>query len=187
LSELRGCRLSKISKILGFLECKGHRWDVIFVIRRPCTRRRNTTRRSWDVGVGNVGPHLGHERPDRSGTTTVTSGPSSAQLSNRTRPSITGHPCLLGLSDTEVITPPGLTFDAVGCPIERAVARRFRLWSRRSWQLRLDSRRAATVVCTDRGARMETVEDHDRQTCHRRPLTWRFSPVFPGPQRHAVP
>ena len=67
--------------------------------------------------MGYVGPHLGHERPDRSGTTTVTSGPSSAQLSNRTRPSVTGRHPLLGLSDTEVITPPGLTLGArVGCP-----------------------------------------------------------------------
>ena len=69
--------------------------------------------------------------------------------------------------DTEVITPPGLTLDArVGCPIERAAGRRFRLWSRRSWQLRLGSRRAATGVRNDWGARLETVEDHDRRCCH---------------------
>ena len=42
--------------------------------------------------------------------------PSSAQLSNRTRPSVTGRHPLLGLSDTEVITPPGLTFDAGRLP-----------------------------------------------------------------------
>jgi hypothetical protein len=66
--------------------------------------------------VGYVGPPLGYERPDRSGTTTVTSGPSSAQLSNRTRPGVTGRHPLLGLSDTEVITPPGLTFDAGRLP-----------------------------------------------------------------------
>ena len=89
--------------------------------------------------------------------------PIICQLSNRTRPSVTGRPCLLGLSGMEVITPPGLTLDArVGCPIERAAGRRFRLWSRRSWQLRLGSRRAATVVCNDREVRLETVEDHDR-------------------------
>src|SRR5215211_5939209 len=46
----------------------------------------------------------------------VTSGPASAQLSNRTRPSITGRPCLLGLSGTKVTTPPGLTFDAGRLP-----------------------------------------------------------------------
>jgi hypothetical protein len=76
--------------------------------------QRQVTRRSWDVGVGYVGPHLGHERPHRSGTTTVTSGPSSAQLSNRTRPNVTGRACLLGLSGTEVITPPGLIFGRTG-------------------------------------------------------------------------
>jgi hypothetical protein len=135
------------------------------IILHPSVKspQRQVTRRSWDVGVGYVGPHLGHERPHRSGTTTVTSGPSSAQLSNRTRPSVTGRACLLGLSGTEVITPPGLILDArVGCPIERAAGRRFRLWSRRSWQLRLGSRRAATGIRNDRGARLETVEDHDR-------------------------
>jgi hypothetical protein len=49
------------------------------------------------------------------------------------------------------------------------------------------SRRAATGVRNDRGARPTTVEDHDRRCCHRRLLTWRFSRVFPGPQHHAVP
>jgi len=49
------------------------------------------------------------------------------------------------------------------------------------------SRRAATGVRNDRGARPQTVEDHDRRSCHRRPLTWRFSRVFPGPQHHAAP
>jgi hypothetical protein len=49
------------------------------------------------------------------------------------------------------------------------------------------SRRAATGVRNDRGARPQTVEDHDRRFCRRRPLTWRLSRVFPGPQRHAVP
>jgi hypothetical protein len=51
--------------------------------------------------------------------------------------------------------------------------------SRRSWQLRLGSRRAATGGRNDRGARLETVEDHDPRSCHRRPLTWRFSPSSP--------
>jgi hypothetical protein len=49
------------------------------------------------------------------------------------------------------------------------------------------SRRAATGVRNDRGARPKTVEDHDRRSCHRRPLTWRFSRVFPGPQHTAIP
>jgi hypothetical protein len=31
------------------------------------------------------------------------------------------------------------------------------------------------------------VEDHDRRSRHRRPLTWRFSRDFPGLQHHAVP
>jgi hypothetical protein len=31
------------------------------------------------------------------------------------------------------------------------------------------------------------VEDHDHRSCYRRPLTWGFSRVFPGPQHHAVP
>ena len=31
------------------------------------------------------------------------------------------------------------------------------------------------------------MEDHDRRSCHRRPLTCRFSCVFPGPQHHAGP
>jgi hypothetical protein len=31
------------------------------------------------------------------------------------------------------------------------------------------------------------VEDHDRRSCHRRPLTWRFSRVFPGPQHTGIP
>jgi hypothetical protein len=41
------------------------------------------------------------------------------------------------------------------------------------------SRRAATGVRYDRGARPQTVEDHDRRFCHRRLLTWGFSRVFP--------
>jgi hypothetical protein len=49
------------------------------------------------------------------------------------------------------------------------------------------SRRAATSVRNDRGARPKTVEDHDRRSCHRQLLTWRFSRVFPGPQHHEVP
>jgi hypothetical protein len=49
------------------------------------------------------------------------------------------------------------------------------------------SRRAATGVRNDREARPQTVEDHDRRSCHRQPLTWRLSRVFPGPQHHAVP
>jgi hypothetical protein len=31
------------------------------------------------------------------------------------------------------------------------------------------------------------VENHDHRSCHRRPLTWRFSRVFPGPQHTAIP
>jgi hypothetical protein len=77
--------------------------------------------------------------------------------------------------DTGVITPPGPTLDGrVGGPIERAAGRRFRLWPRRSWQLRLGSRRAATGVRNDRGARPKTVEDHDRRFSRRWQLTWRF-------------
>jgi hypothetical protein len=69
--------------------------------------------------------------------------------------------------ETEVITPPGLTLDVrVGCPIERAAGRRFRLWSRRPWRLHLGSRRAATGVRNNRGAPLETVEDHDRRSCY---------------------
>src|SRR5215217_1623190 len=36
------------------------------------------------------------------------------------------------------------------------------------------SRRAATGVRNDRGARPETVEDHDPGFARRQPLTWRF-------------
>jgi hypothetical protein len=61
------------------------------------------------------------------------------------------------------------------------------LWSRRSGRRRRGSRWAATGVRNDRGARPRTVEDHDRRSCHRRPLTWRFSRVFPGPQHTAFP
>jgi hypothetical protein len=53
--------------------------------------------------------------------------------------------------------------------------RRIRLWSRTSGRRRRGSRRAATDVRNDRGARPQTVEDHDRRSCHRRPLTWRFA------------
>jgi hypothetical protein len=52
---------------------------------------------------------------------------------------------------------------------------------------RRGSRRAATGVRNDRGARPKTVEDHDRQSCHPRPLTWRLSRVIPGPQHNAIP
>jgi hypothetical protein len=52
---------------------------------------------------------------------------------------------------------------------------------------RRGSRRAATGVRNDRGTRPKTVEDYDRRSCHRRPLAWRFSCVFPRPQHHAVP
>jgi hypothetical protein len=41
------------------------------------------------------------------------------------------------------------------------------------------SRWAATGVRNDRGARPRTVEDHDRRSCHRRPLTWHFYASFP--------
>jgi hypothetical protein len=51
----------------------------------------------------------------------------------------------------------------------------------------LGSRRAATGGRNDRGARPQAVEDHDRRSRHRRPLTWGFSRVFPGPQYHTVP
>jgi hypothetical protein len=66
-------------------------------------------------------------------------------------------------------------------------SRQIRLWSRRSGRRRRGSRWAATGVRNDRGARPRTVEDHDRRSCHRRPLTWRFSRVFPGPQHTAIP
>ena len=49
------------------------------------------------------------------------------------------------------------------------------------------SRWAAIGVRNDRGARPRTVEDHDRRSRHRRPLTWRLSRVFPGPQHTAIP
>jgi hypothetical protein len=62
----------------------------------------------------------------------------------------------------------------------RAAGRRFRLWSRRSWQqLRLGSRRAATGVRNDWGARPQSVEDHDRWFCHGGLLTWGFSRLSP--------
>jgi hypothetical protein len=64
---------------------------------------------------------------------------------------------------------------------------RFRLSSRSRGRRRRGSRRAATGVRNDRGARPKTVEDHDTRSCHRRPLTWGFSCVFPGSQHHAVP
>jgi hypothetical protein len=31
------------------------------------------------------------------------------------------------------------------------------------------------------------VEEHDRRSCHRRPLTWRLSRVIPSPQHDSVP
>jgi hypothetical protein len=40
------------------------------------------------------------------------------------------------------------------------------------------SRRAAPGVGNNRSVCLETVEDHDRRFCHRRPLTWRSSRVF---------
>jgi hypothetical protein len=44
---------------------------------------------------------------------------------------------------------------------------------------RWGSKRAATGVRNDRGARLQIVEDHDRRFHNRRPLTWRFSRLFP--------
>jgi hypothetical protein len=35
------------------------------------------------------------------------------------------------------------------------------------------------VFVTTGGARLQTMEDHDRRFCHRRPLTWGFSLVLP--------
>jgi hypothetical protein len=53
------------------------------------------------------------------------------------------------------------------------------LWSRRSGAGAVGgSRRAATGVRNDRGARPQTVEDHDRRFWYRWPLTWRSSRVF---------
>jgi hypothetical protein len=49
------------------------------------------------------------------------------------------------------------------------------------------SKRVATGVRNDREARPQTVKNHDTRSCHRRPLTWHFSRVLPGPQHHAVP
>ena len=63
---------------------------------------------------------------------------------------------------------------------------RFGLRSGRSWAAASGSRWAATGVRNDRGARAKTVEEHDRRSCHRRPLTWHSSCLFPGRQRHAV-
>jgi hypothetical protein len=51
----------------------------------------------------------------------------------------------------------------------------------------MGSRRAATGVRDDRGARPKTVEENDLRSRHRRPLTWCFSCLLPGPQHHAVP
>ena len=68
-----------------------------------------------------------------------------------------------------------------------AAGGRFRLCPRRSWVAGRGSIRAATGVRNDRRARPKTVEDHDRRSCHRRPLTWRSSRVLPGPQHPAVP
>src|SRR5215218_10552460 len=59
------------------------------------------------------------------------------------------------------------------------VGRRFGLWSRRFGSAPSGSRRAATGVRNDRGARSKTVENHDRRSCYRRPLTWHFLRVFP--------
>ena len=59
------------------------------------------------------------------------------------------------------------------------VGRRFGLWSRRFGSAPSGSRRAATGVRNDRGARSKTVENHDHRSCHRRPLTWHFLRVFP--------
>ena len=56
---------------------------------------------------------------------------------------------------------------------------RFGLQSRRSWAAASGSRWAVTGVRNDRGARPQTVEGHDRRSCHPRPLTWRLSRVFP--------
>ena len=53
-------------------------------------------------------------------------------------------------------------------------AGRFGLWSRRSRVAASGSRRAATRIRNDRGARSETVEDHDPRFSRRQPLTWRF-------------
>ena len=66
-------------------------------------------------------------------------------------------------------------------------------WPRRSGRRRPGSRWAATSVRNDRGTPLETVEDNGRRCCHQRPLTWHFSPVFPGrntmqflPRRHGA-
>jgi hypothetical protein len=40
------------------------------------------------------------------------------------------------------------------------------------------SRRAAPGVRNNQRVCSETVEDHDRRSCHRRPLTWRSSHAF---------
>ena len=44
-------------------------------------------------------------------------------------------------------------------------------------QSRMSSRREPIGGRNDRGARPETMEDHDRRFCQRQPLTWRFSPA----------
>jgi len=45
-------------------------------------RHRGQPMTSWAWAT--TGPHPGHERPDRSGTTSVSTGPSSAQVSGQT-------------------------------------------------------------------------------------------------------
>jgi hypothetical protein len=96
------------------------------------------------------------------------------------RTGITGHQRLPTVQRTRGRRP----FSSRNCD---AASGRFGLWPRRSGRRRPGSRWAATSVRNDRGTPLETVEDHDRRYCHQRPLTWHFSPVFPGPQHHAVP
>ena len=77
--------------------------------------------------MGYVGPHLGYERPDRSGTTTSPLAhhlPSSAtELGQASQVATVSW----GLSDTEVIMPPGLSFDAGRLPHRAGGRRQFRL------------------------------------------------------------
>ena len=57
--------------------------------------------------------------------------------------------------------------------------RRIRSWSEGQRSALSGSRRAATGVRNDRGARPQSVEDHDRWFCHGGLLTWGFSRLSP--------
>jgi hypothetical protein len=115
-------------------------------------------------------------RRDRPAQVRVLPSPHRDRLANTC--SRSNRECYLARLDGSVAAPPAHAVRMTRSGVQTVVPR---------GRVPPGSKRAATAVRNDQGGRPKTVEDHDIRSCHRQPLIWRFSRIFPGPQHHAVP